>query len=218
MMNRGQSASTGSAGRTLFSARHSSRSDSDSSAPAPENRRVDQPQALGRLRVENLLGDIGQVEGDARAALQAQRFQRLGAAHRFDQQLAISDLANLDGTAPPLVARRVPAVAFEDDRRARPAAREHVAVYFVKTGVGLCAAKPAVEGRAARVQRLRPGAPVAAVARVVFGRGAPFAVFAEGDPLATVEPVQLARGNVAVIGAGIAQRANAVLAFIGGAA
>ena len=210
-----------------------------------ENRRVNQPQALGRLRVENLLGDIGQVEGDARAALQAQRFQRLGAAHRFDQQLAISDLANLDGAAPPLVARRVPAVAFEDDRRARPAAREHVAVYFVKTGVGLCAAKPAVERRAAGVQRLRPGAPAAAVARSVFGgdacvvliilaaftalatlsglvtlakKAAPFAVFAEGDPLAAVEPVQLARGNVAVIGAGIAQRASAVLALIGGAA
>lgn len=179
--------------------------------------------------------------------MQAQRFQHLGAAHRFDQQLAISDLANLDGTAPPLVARRVPAVAFEDDRRARPAAREHVAIYFVKTGVGLCAAKPAVERRAARVQRLRPGAPAAAVARLVFGggalvvfillaaviagvftalatlftcteRGAPFAVCAEGDPLAAVEPVQLARGNLAVIGAGIAQRASAVLAFIGGAA
>ncbi len=46
---------------------------------AAEDRGVDQPEALGGLRVVELFGDIRQIEGDAVAALQAKTAEHLGA-------------------------------------------------------------------------------------------------------------------------------------------
>ena len=194
-------------------------------AEAAEDRRVDDAEALGRLRVVELLEDVRQVEGDAVALAEAEAREHFGAHDRLDEELPVADRLLDDGAPLAAVLGRVPAVALEEERGLLAVAGQEVPVDLVEAGVRLRADVPAIERSVRVVESCLPRAPVAR--RRVRGRLARRRVEAaprarEGIPPPPglpriVVPMELGGRDVAVERPGITQGLGARIALVLGA-
>ncbi len=101
---------------------------------------------MGCQYVEDLLRNIGHVEGDAIAGFQAQVAEHPCPEGCLEQQFAVAEVLLGDRAAPTLVLGGVPAVTFENQSFEFAPALQNVAVQFVEGGIGLCAYKPAQIG------------------------------------------------------------------------
>ena len=113
---------------------------------APKDRCINDAEALGCQYVEDLLRNIGHVEGDAIAGFQPQVAEHPCPEGCLKQQFAVAEVLLGDRAAPALVLGGVPAVTFEYQGLALAPALQNVAVQFVEGGIGVCAYKPAQIG------------------------------------------------------------------------
>ena len=184
-------------------------------AEATEHRRVHDARALAGLGPVQLLGDVGHVDGDAIAGLEAEPTQRDRAARRLEQQLPARHAVGDHRTAAAAVERLVPTVALEEERGLGAVPGEHMPIQFIEAGVGQRTVEPTIERGFAVVEGAAPGGVVGGERRRHRGTGArvvaapsarsrieaqPGAVRTDGG----LEPVDLAAGDVGVVGARVA--------------
>ena len=101
---------------------------------------------MGCQYVENLLRDIGHVEGDAIAGLQPQVAEHPCPEGCLEQQFAVAEMLLGNRAAAAFVLGGVPSVTLEYQGFALAPTLQNVAVQFVEGGIGLCAYKPAQIG------------------------------------------------------------------------